>query len=806
MVLTELMVAGGALAMGGKVYQKRQRKQQVARFLREPAHSHLNGNGSAPGADRTPAPSRFTNGSGELGEEVAEAVASLYSELQSLLRTVQAEARASFDQDLKPLFDEHGRELGGEIVAVVSVVVDEVKEAYHSLRPEGHTTLQGNELRRQQLREIATDADAQRVSAAEQEANRNLVIAVGAVGAALSGIVLYPPLALLSAPAIFYTMAPVFKKTYKMLKKGQVGVDTLSAITITGCLLLQYFTVGSTLNVVYCASRKLLLKVQDDSRKNLIDVFRQQPRTVWVLVAGSEVEMPFEQLKVGDIVVVDAGMTVPADGTIVEGIASIDQHILTGEAQPAEKSVGDEVFASTVVLSGRICFKVEQAGRETIAAKIGEMLNNTADFKTHTQLQAEQMADKTAVPTLVIGALSIPVVGAYGALAILNAHFKYRLGIVAPIGILNFLNMASQHGVLIKDGRTLDLLNQVDTIVFDKTGTLTKEVPHVGAVYTADGHDEETVLTLAAAAEHRQTHPIARAIQQAAKDRQLPLPAIDEAEYKMGYGLTVHIGEQLVQVGSARFMEMAGIDVPAMFTAVKDRCHEQGHSLVMVAVDRQLAGAIELRPTLRPEIKSVIAQLRQRPNIQSMYIISGDHETPTRRLAHELGIDHYFAETLPENKADLIGELQRQGKFVCYVGDGINDSIALKKSQVSVSLRGASTAATDTAQVVLMDASLHQLPFLFDLAAQFDTNMRTGFMCLLVPTVIGIGGVFLFQFGLIHTMVLTTVGLTAGVVNAMKPWIQHKQEIVAASQQGVLQRPAFGAPPQIPVSAEARSS
>jgi Cu2+-exporting ATPase len=650
-----------------------------------------------------------------------------------------------------------------------------LQEAYHTFKRERLAPLRKGHVRDQQLQEISSPGQTAERTAAEKKANQNLAVSLGSLGVAMTGALAFPPAAFLAAPAIIYTMTPVYTKTYQMLKQGKIGVDLLSAITIAGCLSLQYFVVGSTLTVVYCLSNKLLLKVQNDSRKSLIDVFRQQPRSVWVLVDGLEHEIPFETLKIGDIVVVDAGTTIPADGIITEGIASIDQHILTGEAQPAEKSLGDEVFASTVVLSGKIFFEVSQAGEDTIAAKIGNILNSTADFKSATQLRAQTMADRTAVPTLVTSALSIPFVGPYGALAILNAHFKYRMGIVAPISIMNFLNLASQSGILIKDGRTLDLLNQVDTIVFDKTGTLTKEQPYVGNVYTCAGYEAHDVLTFAAAAEHRQTHPIARAIVHEARNQHLTLPHIDEAEYKVGYGLTVMIDQHTVQVGSDRFIEMTGIAIPEVIRHAQTACFEQGHSLVLVAVDQILIGAIELRPTMRPEVKTIIARLRQRPQIKSMYIISGDHETPTQKLAQELGIDHYFAKALPENKADLIEQLQGEGKFICYIGDGINDSIALKKSQVSISLRGASTVATDTAQIVLMDGSLDQVADLFDLAHEFEGNMRAGFLCLCIPTLIGIGGVFFLSFGLLHTMMLTTLGLGSGVMNAMVPMLKRQR-------------------------------
>ena len=667
------------------------------------------------------------------------------------------------------------------------------KKAFSFFKKRKLTSPASENIRQQQLTEISTGVDETEERQANKKANQNLSLSLGGLGMATVGAVVYPPLALLSIPAIVYGGAwPIYTKTYQELKQGKIGTNALSAITITGCLSLGYFVVGSVLTSVYCLSKKLLLKVQSDSKKSLIDVFKQHPRFVWVLTDGKEIETAFEDLKLGDIVVVQAGEMIPADGIITDGIALVDQHILTGEAQPAEKEVGQEVFASTIILSGRINFKVEKAGEETVAAKIGDVLNNITDFKAATQLKAEAIADKTALPTLIASGLSIPLIGPYGALAILNAHFKYRLSVIAPISIMNHLNLASKSGVLIKDGRTLELLNEVDTIVFDKTGTLTKEEPHVGAIHICAEYDEKQVLTLAAAAEHKQTHPLAKAILKKASEEQLELPDLEETEYKIGYGLTVTINNQLVQVGSIRFMELAEISIPEQLKETIESSYQEGHSLVFVAVDSRLVGAVELCPTVRPEAKRVIEQLQQFPNIKSIYIISGDDETPTKKLARELGIDHYFAETLPENKGELIEQLQNEGKFICYIGDGINDSIALKKSQVSISLRGASTVATDTAQVVLMDESLEQLVGLFKLAQKFEANMHSSFMYLLVPTMIGIGGVLFLNLGLIYTLILTTTGLTAGVINAMLPVFKNQNEAVKniGNNHGAIPLPA----------------
>ncbi|MCP4346387.1 MAG: heavy metal translocating P-type ATPase [Desulfobacterales bacterium] len=630
--------------------------------------------------------------------------------------------------------------------------------------------------RNKQLEEIlSTDAEHEK-NTAMKKAVQDMGISLFSLGTA-AGALFYPPLAIISLPGLVYSTFPILKNAFRMLRQGKTGIDTIGAIVATGCIIGGYLIIAAFTAVCYNISAMLLIKVTDSSRNSLTDIFRQHPRFVWVLADGIEVSIPFEELKSGDIIVVSAGEIIPADGVITDGTALIDQHILTGEAMPEEKEVGSVVFASTVVLSGRICVRVEKAGQETAAARIGQILNNTADYKSNTQLRAEMLADKTVLPTLIAGGVSLPFLGAGGALALINTHLKYKLTTVAPISILNYLNQASCNGILIKDGRTLDLLNQVDTIVFDKTGTLTLGQPHVGQIYTCSGYGENEILMYAAAAEYKQTHPIANAILQESEARQLQVPEIEDAEYKIGYGLAVSAGGVIVHAGSIRFMELAGINVPSDMREIWDFCHSQGCSLVLIAIDGKLAGGIELKPAERPEAKEVIKLLQQHQQIKSVYIISGDHEAPTKKLAKDLGIDKYFAETLPESKADIIEQLQNEGRFVCYVGDGINDAIALKKSQVSVSIRGASTAATDTAQIVMMDGSLNQLCQLFDLAHNFQSNMNTTCAVLLTPVFLGMGGVFFLHFGLIHTVILNQVGLLGGISTVMVPWFRYQRQL-----------------------------
>ena len=340
---------------------------------------------------------------------------------------------------------------------------------------------------------------------------------------------------------------------------------------------------------------------------------------------------------------------------------------------------------------------------------------------------------------------------------------------------MNYLSIASRHNILIKDGRVLERLKTVDTIVFDKTGTLTLEQPHVAQLHVIQaGLTENELLIYAATAEYRQPHPVAQAILSEAKQRNLSLMAIDEASYEVGYGIKVWIREKQIRVGSSRFIIQEGLTIPAQMETVLNRCQTQGFALILVAIDEQVVGAVELHATIRPEAKRVIEDLRKRD--LSLVIISGDQTEPTQKLASELGIDSYFANTLPENKAQIIQQLQEEGRVVCFIGDGINDAIALKQADVSLSLKGATTIATDTAQVVLMDKTLNQLDTLIGLGHKYDATLRTGFITTVIPGVICIGGVFFAGFGIYTVEILFQLGFFSGLGVTMLPLLSEKND------------------------------
>ncbi|MEZ4678333.1 MAG: heavy metal translocating P-type ATPase [Caldilineaceae bacterium] len=517
----------------------------------------------------------------------------------------------------------------------------------------------------------------------------------------------------------------------------------------------------------------LVAKTEQRAKRSVANLFGGQVRTVWLLVDGVEVETPFEAVQVGDIVVVHAGQMIPVDGRITVGTAAVDQHMLTGESQPVEKSIGDSVLASTVVLSGRLCIAVETAGKATVAGQITEMLSQTSDFKQTLESRTDRWLNRIAPSMMGLSMLALPVAGIEGAVAVLWHYPGFRMMLFGPISMLSYLQVAAQRGILVKDGRALEVLPEIDTVVFDKTGTLTLEQPTVCRVHCYNGATELVVLRYAAAAEAKQSHPVARAILQAAADQGLTLPPLEDAEYKVGFGLKTRIEGHTTRVGSVRFMVIEGLVFPPEVAPQQAACHGQGHSLVLVALDEEVIGAIELQPTSRPEARAMITVLHER-GLETA-IISGDNDAPTRRLAADLGIDRYFAEVLPEDKANLVRQLQEEGHKVCFVGDGINDSIALKTADVAVSLRGATTIATDMAEIVFMNGTLGQLPELFTLADDFAANMRVNLVASMTPGIVGIAGTLLFGWGMGICVFLMQTSTPVGIYNALKPLLDEQK-------------------------------
>jgi heavy metal translocating P-type ATPase len=607
------------------------------------------------------------------------------------------------------------------------------------------------------------------VNQAEKQHQHYYKMSVISMGLSAIRQFFYPHLGLFSLCLFIYTAFPQIREVEKSLTtERKVTVDVLFLMGDSITLALnQYFAAAFSM-FLFHRGRNTLAKAKGYSEKMLFNVFEQQPRNVWLLKDNIEAETPLETVKVNDILVVNTGEVIPVDGIVVEGIATIDQHALTGESQPIEKSIGDQVFAATIIITGKIYLKVEKSGEDTTIAKIAQILNNSINVKSNIQLKGEKWANKASLPMLGMAGLIFPILGPVNTVVFINSHIGYRIRLFAPLGTLNHISLASHKGILIKDGRALESLMQVDTILFDKTGTLTHEQPEVGHIMVCGTYKEEDILTYAAAAERKFTHPIAKAIVQKAEAMHLMLPDLEDSNYKMGYGITVVIENQLIRVGSGRFMLREGLTIPDAINEAQAYSHSEGYSFVLVAINHQVGGAIEIRPQLRPEVKNLISGLRQR-GIKHLAIVSGDHQQPTQKLAQEIGMDSYFYDILPENKAQIVEQLQAEGKSVCFVGDGINDAIAMKKANVSISLRGATSIATDMAEIVLMDGSLSHLCDLIDISKALELNLQRALMITFIPTIINLSGAFFLHFGILTSLLMVGGFNTIGYANTMLP-------------------------------------
>ncbi|WP_170136166.1 heavy metal translocating P-type ATPase [Nannocystis exedens] len=585
------------------------------------------------------------------------------------------------------------------------------------------------------------------------------------LGLAATGALVWAPATILGIGCIVYNTVDVLRTGWRKWQvERRVGAEFVDTSAVMIALGAGLCVLAGFAQWVYFVAIRLRLAAKGRLRGTIEGVFTEAPAIAWRLVDGSEVATPLDRLQVGDFVVVGAGELMPVDGVVERGEAAIDQQFLTGEAQPAEKTPGDEVHAGTVILRGRLVVRVARTGSDTAAARIEAALRRTVAYEQQLELRSERVSDSTTVPTFAVAAAAGVLQGAPAMLGILSSNFSSILRLLSPWSMLNYIETAAGRGVLVKDGRSLETLPRVDTVVFDKTGTLTLGELKVVAIDPLGDADERTVLSYAGSVEQRQTHAIAQAIAAAAAARGVELAPTTEVEYTLGHGVRAAVGGAVVLTGSRRFIQQQGIAVPDA-----DDTGAGIHSRVWVAVGAAVIGSLVLAPVVRPEARALIDRLRARG--LAVHVLSGDREAPTRALADALGIPNVHAEQLPEDKARLIDTMQVAGRTVCFVGDGINDAIALKKAALSVSLRNAAAPAVDSAQVVLMDGTLRRLADVFDLGDAFARDQRHNLIITMGSSVACVAGVFIAHISLATINLAFAASAGLGIaVNTLPTW------------------------------------
>lgn len=618
-------------------------------------------------------------------------------------------------------------------------------------------------------RSILPTADAA-VDRRKAQSQQFLVLASSSLAFSTLGAIGVPVFVWVGGGLLAVLAMPVCLRGLRDLSKARVNINVLYLVVMGGMLVTGNIVAGSFSMVVYALADRLTLMVAGTSRQPANAVAKLHLDFVYVLCDGATIQRPFNELQIGDIVAVHASDTIPVDGRVVAGTATVDQQVLTGETQPVERAAGQSVYATTVLLSGWLHIEVEKIGDETAMAQVGQILIHATDFESAAQMRSQKLSDRSVLPTLLLGAACLPVLGFNGALAVISTHFKARMNVTAPLSALNYLKKSSKQGILFNDGRSLDWLHDIDTVVFAQGGVLTSGEPVLQQIFVfIPDVTEQMILQYAASAEASQDHALARAILYAAEQHGVARLPLVEAELQTGCGLRALIHDQVVRVGSVRFMETEQVPITPAAAQCAQQAAEWAHTLILVAVDQAILGGIALAESLRPEARQVVSELRQLPQIKAIYLLASDTEPSTRRLADELGIAYYVTEALPQCKAEWIGQMQKEGRSICYIDDGSTDCSALYEAKVSVALHSAATVEMDRAQIVLMDGQLTQLPMLFKIARSFRNETNVMFGVTVAPMLVGMASIFLLQYGVLQVVLLNKVSLAAATGIAMLP-------------------------------------
>ena len=513
-----------------------------------------------------------------------------------------------------------------------------------------------------------------------------------------------------NVPLMLWNSIPIAKRAWKVWSsESRLNVDFLDTLAIGASLAHNNPIAGSLIVWLIKLGDWIRDLTAAGSRRAIGELLEFQSKTAWVLRNGAVVSVPAKELEVDDLVVVYPGEMIPVDGEIIDGHAIIDQKTITGEGLPVNRGKGEAAFAATVIRDGQITMRAQRVGAATTAGQIAHLVESAPIGDTRMQNHAERLADGLVVPTLALA----------GGTAVVSADFNRFLSLVivdygtgirvaAPTSVLSSMTHAARAGIIIKSGGHMERLAEIDTLVFDKTGTLSHGVPEVIDIIAYQRHVTPAhLIGLAAAAETRLQHPVAEALRAKARELVVNLPPCDETKYLVGLGVEGQINGYYVHVGNQRFMRQSDIDVGR---AADDRAalDEKGHSCLYIALDGQLAGLVPFADKLRPESAAVVRKLHAM-GIANTVMLTGDNGVVAHAVSSRLGLTSHFADMLPADKANVIQELQRQGRRVAMVGDGINDSPALSYADVGIAMKHGAEVAHESADVVLMEDSLWHL-------------------------------------------------------------------------------------------------
>jgi Cu+-exporting ATPase len=498
---------------------------------------------------------------------------------------------------------------------------------------------------------------------------------------------------------------------------------------------------------------------------------------------GTDEEVPLDVIAVNEHLRVRPGEKIPGDGEVVEGRSFVDESMVTGESMPVAKEVGAKVIAGTLNTTGSFVMRADKVGRDTVLSRIVQMVAAAQRSRAPIQRLADQVAGWFVPAVIMVAVIAFVVWAAFGpeprfsyglvaAVAVLIIACPCALGLATPMSIMVAVGRGAQAGVLIKNAEALERMEKVDTLVIDKTGTLTEGRPKVVAIVPAAGFDEAEMLRLAASAERPSEHPLARAVVDAARERDLVLAAVTEFDSPTGKGVVATVQGRRVVLGNAKFLAALGIDTTAL-EAKAERRRREGATAIFLAVDGKPAGIIAIADPVKPTTGAALAALT-RDGIR-VVMVTGDNRTTAQAVATELGIAEMLAEVLPEEKIAAVERLRREGRIVAMAGDGVNDAPALAAADVGIAMGTGTDVAMESAGITLVKGDLMGIVRARRLSAATMRNIRQNLFFAFVYNTVGVpvaAGALYPAFGLLLSPIVAAAAMalsSASVVgNALR--------------------------------------
>ncbi len=560
----------------------------------------------------------------------------------------------------------------------------------------------------------------------------------------------------LSSIVFFYGGYPFFKGFAEEMRKRMPGMMTLIAIAISVAYVYStavvfglkgkvFFWELATLIDVMLLGHWIEMKSVLGASKALEELVKIMPSTAHVVKDGEIVEVPVEELKPGDRVLVRPGEKIPADGVVVEGESFVDESMLTGESKPVSKRAGDEVIGGSINGDGSLVIEVKRTGKDTYLSQVIELVRQAQESKSRTQDLANKAAFYLTIIALTAGTLTFatwlylnsPLEFAIErAVTVMVISCPHALGLAVPLVVAVSTALAAKNGLLIRDRQAFERAKDIEAVVFDKTGTLTEGKFGVTDV-VAFKESEEDVLRISASLEMNSEHPIARGIVEEAKKRGIELREVKNFRAIPGKGIEGEVDGEVYKVVSPGYLKELGIE--PLEEAM--RLAEQGKTVVYLLKGEEVLGAIALADTIKPESREAIAKLKEM-GIKCM-MLTGDNSKVAKWVAEELGLDEFFAEVLPHEKAEVIKKVQEK-YTVAMVGDGINDAPALAQADVGIAIGAGTDVAIETADVILVRSDPRDVVSIIELSKKTYKKMvqnliwATGYNSVAIPLAAGV--------------------------------------------------------------------